>query len=126
MQWRHGFEATHWAPHEKTKRLAYARTGDLATSVPVETMFHHAKHRRQQRGRVKVSLPTRIMGILVGSKVLEKVHKYKQVPHRIHIRGKRMRLKKENFGHNLHKRKCSVDLKKTAGVQQKAPWLLPL
>ena len=122
-QWLAAFRQTGFVVHPDTRALAEQRCADIATSIPCETQFNYMKNRRQERGKLKRSLPQRAMGVVLGTHVMKTIHKFKPLE-TLHAPKKQGGLPKAAFG--LEPWKPSMNLDKISGIKSKAPYYAPL
>ena len=122
-QWAVALVESDWEPTPGIIHLAEERSRAAFSSLPCENMFNIQKNRRQQRGRLKVSVPPRVMGIVLGSEVLEKVCKYSVVPSHVPLEKKSLKLAKESFGGGTSQ--PSIDIGSVASHASTAPWFSP-
>ena len=98
LQWATAFKATGWVPHASTRALAAERVSAVMSSIPSETLFNVMKNRRQERGRLKVSVPPRCMGVALASEVISKVHRFDVLPSDVMVGPRSTKLKPVAFG----------------------------
>ena len=122
-QWAAGFELADWAPTAQLRSLAAERAGGVMSSIPCETLFNVMKNRRQERGRVKVSVPPRCMGIGLASNVASAVHKFETLPSDVALPQKTAKLSKEAFG--MGKTNTSMNFPGVASARATPPYFSP-